>query len=267
MFKKRGKRRKRQNFRETSKDLGLDEDDQSVSKTLGDVKFVQKYRTKNRGIKAGIHEEVEEEEVEESNNEPAAHFLGAYQQGVAENQEDEKEAKHMEMYIEEELRRRRQQTGSASNAGESQDGASSGRGDSRKLDETELMLQKINEQGKISEKRGEENWAAGITEIPLPISAKLRNIEETEKAKQRLLLGKKEDEENGKKKRRRKDGTGGNYSTNFNQHQREYAQRMREKRTGPEKPAERKPLSGDKVPYATDDRVVARFIKRNRFGR
>jgi len=41
----------------------------------------------------------------------------------------------------------------------------------------------------------------------------------------------------------------------------------REMRAGPEKPAEKKPVKGEKVPYSTDDRVVARFIKRNRYRR
>jgi len=260
MFKKRGKR-KRRNIRETTKDLGDDED---ISKTLSETRFLQKHRgIKARGLKGGIEEPEEEEEESNQQEEPTAHFLGAYQQGVKDTTEDEKEIKYMKIYIEDELKKRRGQD-TETDSGEAETSK-------RKLDPTEEMLKKINEEGKVQQKRGgEENWAAGITEIPLPISVKLRNIEETERAKAKLLSGKKDEDNKKSKKRRGRDGDVGNFNSNFNRHQRDYAERMREKRkmrAGPEKPQKSGSSlqQGEKVPFSTDDRIVAKFIKRNRY--
>jgi len=141
------------------------------------------------------------------------------------------------------------------------------------VDETEEMLKRINEEGRLIERRGDQNWSLGITEIPLPISVRLKNIEETEKAKAKLLGQTDKDDSKGTKKRKRKESARGNLSTNFNQHQRDYAARMKEKNqaaAGPEKPSAKAksiPKGGERVPYATDDRVVAKFIKRNRYQR
>eukprot|EP00472_Partenskyella_glossopodia_P012272 CAMPEP_0197527480 /NCGR_PEP_ID=MMETSP1318-20131121/21827_1 /TAXON_ID=552666 /ORGANISM="Partenskyella glossopodia, Strain RCC365" /LENGTH=268 /DNA_ID=CAMNT_0043082155 /DNA_START=89 /DNA_END=895 /DNA_ORIENTATION=+ len=267
MFKKI-KRRRRKNFRESSSDALKEDknDDGGVSSTLEEVKFLQKYRGKARGLKAGIEEpeEEEEEEVQNTADEPSAHFLGAYQQGVQEVGEDEKESKYMEMFIEEELKKRRK---GESRAGQDDNEGSSSDNRTKKLDETEEMLKKINEEGKMTERRGNENWASGITEVPLPISVKLKNIEDTERAKQKLLRGNKD----GNKRKRDGDRGNVNYSTNFNQHERNFQKRLKERRqhrAGPEKPNDsektKKAMKGERVPYATDDRVVARFIKRNR---
>ncbi|GAB5354596.1 hypothetical protein AAMO2058_000132400 [Amorphochlora amoebiformis] len=266
MFKKRGKKgKRRRNIREPTSDVM--EEGETNTKSLAEIKFLQKYRAeKTRGIKAGIEEEEEEEE-DEVEEKPQEHFLGAYQQGMTEGTDD-KEDKYMQQYIEEELRKRQRAS------------APKVEGDERKkrqLDETEEMLKKINEEGKLANTRGEENWSAGITEIALPISVKLRNIEATERAKQKLLGREVDDDESEKSKKRKKrssdEAAKGNYSANFNMHQRDYAKRMKEKRdretrAGPEKPKQSKPYSGgDRVKTATDDHVIAKFIKRNNYRR
>merc|ERR1719273_98055 len=115
-----------------------------------------------------------------------------------------------------------------------------------------------------------DRWLTGITEIPLPINTKLRNIEKTEKAKQELFMANKQSSDFGDMK------ITGNYNSNYTKHQKEWLKKiMAEKESRkrarnikmglPEDHGLRKNVSMANrrgVPYATDEQVLDRFVKR-----
>jgi len=91
-----------------------------------------------------------------------------------------------------------------------------------------------------------ERWLAGITEVPLNITYKLKNIEETELAKQELFS------KRGKRKEKEGPLPAGSFSANFVRHKREF-DRKRKEETAAYWEARRSKDAGVPVPLKTDD--------------
>jgi hypothetical protein len=116
-----------------------------------------------------------------------------------------------------------------------------------------------------------DRWLTGITEVSLPVSVKLSNIERTEAAKHIMLK-----QESLKKAKAGAAGFG-SLSSNYNQHKAEYGKDQQNKREQDraqqnkkleaegEAPRKRNNESSHNSKKASDDQALDRFVKRYKY--
>jgi len=297
--KKSASKKKRLQVRPKKTKIEDDETEQEVRSGLAEVKFIQKYRRRAKGIDSNKLQGIQNDEDEDGLASLAAIVdkeiipqPNAVKVGVQEsfqkevNQKDVLQA-HLESYIEEEIEKRRK-------GGEDVGRPKEKKEDAKKMNEEDLLYQmpeSLKQESSLDEEEVDgERWLAGITEVALPITYKLKNIEETELAKQELFS----------KKGKRKVQEGplpANYNADFRRHKREFDRKRREQpnqaganrniapqSTEPPTPDVATPSrpSGEiqttanhhlrreggagnarrTTPYATDDKVLDRFIKK-----
>jgi len=304
--------RKKKNLRARVSDFKENLED---SETLGvsETRLSQKYRNRRTGIDSIRLQSGEIKEGEEEEKPLAPDTLaipdgkGQWGMGMVEpsvsksigvqdtfhkevNQKDALTSQ-MENYVEEELEKRRK--------GEQRlMQEQTKKNEEKKLSEEDQLYQTPDflKQDSILDEDdvSGERWLAGITEVPLDITFKLRNIEETEMAKQELF--------SKRGKRKEKEGplpANSNFNSNFNRHKREFDRKRKQETTAywearrskdagvpiplktDDAPSNSKnnvaghsssarKFRGDRgevrrrsnVPFATDERVLDRFIKR-----
>jgi hypothetical protein len=118
-----------------------------------------------------------------------------------------------------------------------------------------------------------DRWLTGITEVLLPVSVKLGNIERTEAAKQVMLR-------KDAIKQAQKVGVGapagtGSLSSNYNKHSVEHGEKLKLKREQGQAQQDKKLISEGEIPKtrkapdgkhnASDDVVMNRFVKRYKY--
>jgi len=249
LFKKPKTRR---NLRKVDKAVEPEEDGLNKDQ-LEEVKLMQKRRAREKGV-TSVADVAVAAAVEAAQDQK---ILG---QEFDQQQVSEKDVQqaHMEKYIAEQMALRRKGPKAPEQP------KSSAESDEAVLYKTPEIRKNAKPDEEVTE--AGDRWLTGIAEVPLPISDKLKTIEETEKAKERLLA-------------KQAAGTPGsvlpiptNYSADFSRHQKEYAERRREQfkaaqptetvdaRRAP--PQRKRPAD---VPAATDDRAVSQFLKRVRW--
>lgn len=195
-------------------------------------------------------------------------FLGAFSQELQRTSESTR----MDEFVAEQLRRRR-----LKEAGRDDliaDGQKPSKATERKEtlhDELYQIPDRYREVPKVASEVGVDQWLAGITEVELPIENKLKNIEETERAKQKLL--EKHESESGKKNAT--EHIPRNFNSNFSKHHTAFLREIERKRRkaghtdAPKKPPADNPgenvqSDGSRLPFASDERVFQRFMSRYR---
>jgi len=204
-------------------------------KDVKEVRSLQKFRKRVKGIDsnklqgvtivdedaARLSQLVEKGENEWGNFEASTPST-AVKVGVQDsfqkevNQKDVLQAQ-METYIEEELEKRRQ-AGPSTKVKEKKE-------EIKKISEEDQLYQTpdyLKQQSVLDEDEvSGERWLAGIAEVQLPITYKLKNIEETELAKQELFAK--------KGKRKEKEGPlPANYNADFIRHKKEWDKNRRD---------------------------------------
>lgn len=108
-------------------------------------------------------------------------------------------------------------------------------------------------------------FITGIAEVELPVEYKLKNIEATELAKLSYIAQK-----NNKASKKIDDmashGTGGNFNSNFKQHDRDFHKRRRQRFLRDNPDAAKNPAhegNGERWQTSSDDRMMRRFMKRS----
>ncbi|KAH3861212.1 telomere length and silencing protein 1 homolog [Dreissena polymorpha] len=229
-FKKTGKKNFRQRKRSSESDLDSDENDKTSSK-LEDIKELQKTRERQKGVDIvglALGKKIPITEERDSHD-PFKMITGGYVDMKALKSrgtpltEDEKEAigtafaaetnkrdedAEMQKYVEEELKRRKGHVTDES----IKPGQSSREGTG--LFELPDNLKSIQSRFKKSEDMLSSQMLSGIPEVDLGIMAKIRNIEETEEAKQKLI------DERRRKKEQVSEFVPTNMAVNFVQHNR-----------------------------------------------
>jgi len=227
------KKRKNKNFRkreESDEDENNDEEQESLSAKLLESKTLREYRRRQAGVNTEYLLVGEKKKEEEDGDDPFKTKSGgmldlnsaknakktsddAYDTGIgtafsAETNRRDEDGE-MQKYIEENLSRRRGADKKAEDKPE----------EARYLSPEEAALQAVPEIFREStSKKNEEmlsnQMLSGIPEVELGLDAKIRNIEATEEAKQRLLR------ESMMKKERPSEFVPKNYAVNFVQHNR-----------------------------------------------
>lgn len=255
----------------TTTDVDADDDDEKQTRlALEEIKFLQKQREKKSGIPALL-----------SGNQGASAnggfvFKGSENKNEVDGENDELvlqdtfaqetavmvEDPNMLRYVEQELAKKRGKTIDDANQVENE------------IKHAEDELYKIPEHLKVKRRNSEESstqWTTGIAEIQLPIEYKLRNIEETEAAKKLLqekrLMG-----------RTKTDSSiPSSYSADYFQRGKDYAEKLRREhpqlykdknaeKNGPEpRPNDSNPDAAVRRQAATDEIMLERFRKRERF--
>ncbi|GAQ87028.1 hypothetical protein KFL_003260110 [Klebsormidium nitens] len=216
-----------------------DEEELDVRSALEETKYLQRLRERGKGIDAeklgtgAKAKEATEVPPEEAPNDSEHALLDTFKQETTVTVEDPA----MQRYIEEELAKRR---GTAVQKAE------------QATNENELFM--TPEHLRVR-KRGDvdlgSSWTTGIVEVQLPVDYKLKNIEETEAAKKQLA------EQSRGDKSRLGSSIPANYSTDYHQRGKEFANNRRGPPQGKAHNA-----SGEKGLAATDDMVLERFRKR-----
>ncbi|KAK1398684.1 Hepatocellular carcinoma-associated antigen 59 [Heracleum sosnowskyi] len=243
----------------------VDDDEQQTRLALEEIKFLQKQREKKSGIPALL-----------MGNQGAAVPKGGENKNEVDGENDELvlqdtfaqetavmvEDPNMLKYIEQELAKKRGKTIDDANQVENE------------IKHAEDELYKIPEHLKVKRRNSEESstqWTTGIAEIQLPIEYKLRNIEETEAAKKLLqekrLIG-----------RTKTDSSiPSSYSADYFQRGKDYAEKLRrehpqlhkdkdaEKNGQEPRPNDSNPDAAVRRQAATDEIMLERFRKRERF--
>jgi hypothetical protein len=228
-----------------------------------EVRLLQKRRVRNKGVTAAV------DDVGASGGNTAADGAGEQKIMGQSFQQQEQNVNpmqsHMDKYISDQLAARRQ--------GKKQEVKPKERDpyDDTILYETPDILKNAKPQEELVESG--DRWLTGIAEVPLPISDKLKTIEETEKAKEKLFAA-----------RAASNGAGvalsmpANFNADYSRHQKEYAEKRKEqfkanahataqqpdaRDTAPN--ANPRKRTNDAVATASDDRVVAQFLKKYRW--
>lgn len=193
-------------------------------------------------------------------------FLGAFSQELQRTSESER----MEEYVAEQLRRRRLKEAGREDLLHKDQKSSRDEKKETLHDELFQIPEKYREVPKVASEVGVDQWLAGITEIELPIENKLTNIEETERAKQKLL--EKHETENGKKNA--SELIPRNFNSNFSKHHTAFLREVERKRKkagdarvpkpSTDNPGENVQSDGSRLPFASDERVFQRFMSRYR---
>jgi hypothetical protein len=257
-FKKMKKGKKQ--LRKVDKRIDTSSDDVKHDQ-LEEVKLLQKQRVRSKGV-ATISADVAGVTANGA-SEPAQEQKIMGQSFQQQETNVNPLQSHMEKYIAEQLAARRE--------GKKQDSKPKERdpNDDSVLYQTPDILK--NAKPKEDMVEAGDRWLTGIAEVPLPITDKLKTIEETEKAKEKLFASKMA-------------STGGavltipaNYNADFSRHQREYADRRKEQFKANAHanalPVDARETANPKKRHnegqsgvtATDDRVVQQFMKKHRY--
>ncbi|XP_052774210.1 splicing factor C9orf78-like isoform X1 [Mya arenaria] len=229
-FKKSKKKNFRKRRNSSDSDIGSDPEIETSTK-LGDIKELQKTRERQKGVDIvglALGKKIPKTEERDSHD-PFKMQTGGYidmkalKSSGTQLTEEEKEAigtafaaetnkrdedAEMQKFVEEELKRRKGHV--------TEDGLRPGQSNvsGNKLFELPDQLKSITSRFKKSEDMLSSQMLSGIPEIDLGIDAKIRNIEETEEAKQRLI------EERRRKKDKISEFVPTNMAVNFVQHNR-----------------------------------------------
>ncbi|KAL1816471.1 hypothetical protein ACET3Z_019045 [Daucus carota] len=254
----------------TNTNLDDAEDEHQRRLALEEIKFLQKQREKKSGIPALLSGNQgagavgpviakgsdNKNEVDGENDELVLQDTFAQETAVM------VEDPNMLRYVEQELAKKRGKVIDDVNQVENE------------IKHAEDELYKIPEHLKVKRRNSEESstqWTTGIAEIQLPIEYKLRNIEETEAAKKLLqekrLMGRTKTDS----------GIPSSYSADYFQRGKDYAEKLRRehpqlyKEKDPQKdglearPNDSNPDAAVRRQAATDEIMLERFRKRERF--
>ncbi|WAQ97400.1 TLS1-like protein [Mya arenaria] len=206
-FKKSKKKNFRKRRNSSDSDIGSDPEIETSTK-LGDIKELQKTRERQKGVDIvglALGKKIPKTEERDSLTEEEKEAIGTA--FAAETNKRDEDAE-MQKFVEEELKRRKGHV--------TEDGLRPGQSNvsGNKLFELPDQLKSITSRFKKSEDMLSSQMLSGIPEIDLGIDAKIRNIEETEEAKQRLI------EERRRKKDKISEFVPTNMAVNFVQHNR-----------------------------------------------
>eukprot|EP00455_Lapot_gusevi_P013919 TRINITY_DN16882_c0_g2_i1.p1 TRINITY_DN16882_c0_g2~~TRINITY_DN16882_c0_g2_i1.p1 ORF type:complete len:289 (+),score=65.14 TRINITY_DN16882_c0_g2_i1:32-868(+) len=227
--------------RQKEQDNDEDEDPETLSK-IEETRKAQRARERVRGV-APIEEEVVAAALVPVDEAPAGRKLLGDQFTKEENKQDVNV--HMQQYIEEQLAKRHGKAVATTENVQAPKKPS--------IDDLYALpeaFQKPEKQKDAVEEEAGERWLAGIAEVHLPIEYKIKNIERTEVAKQEKFANRTKTMPNVPMPQ--------NISVNFARHNRDVE---------PRRFKEDQKFDGDgaKVQMATDDRVIHRFIKKQKF--
>ncbi|EUD69237.1 hypothetical protein C922_00100 [Plasmodium inui San Antonio 1] len=193
----KGKRRRKKKKNDDSED-GEDEEERKLDKLKAsqNLKLLQYVRLKKKGINADnlSNHNVTTQDEENENKRHEKHFT----KNVTEK---EIEQAHIEDFIRKNMEQFYQDAKRSNSRRDGDDGASDGNsdgtrdgdchGDAQAGDDSVKDLYKLSDHLKVKSSVASNpeklSCITGITEIPLPIEVKLKNIEETEKMKRKLL--------------------------------------------------------------------------------
>jgi len=240
----------KKNFRKVDK--SIDQSDDIKKDQLEEVKLLQKRRVRSKGVTSVV--DVAGTAPGEAPEEQKIMGQSFQQQQATVNQQQSQ----MDKYIAAQLAARR-----AGGKKEEVKQPSQYETEEQQLYKTPDILKNAKPDEEIGE--AGDRWLTGIAEVPLPIADKLKTIEETEKAKEKLFAS--------------KAAAGGptltipaNYNSNFSQHQKEFAEKRKEQFRASQPaqtvdarqtaPSRKRPAEGSAGgPTATDDRAVSQFLK------
>lgn len=234
-----------------------DEPAEDVATSVAEIKFLQKHRLRAKGLAASLNEE-EEEEAEEKKTEQSSLGTAFQVEKSSENIADEV----MQKWVDEELQKKITGKSKEDREREAAEERRKNRTAEDELYETPEFLKVVHtkemaEEEEASAESG-DRWLAGITEVALPIGFKLKNIEDTERAK----LERFEKRRGGPEDQFY--GLPSNFNANFKKHKRDWDMGMRAKdeaqRAARDMPPPSNVRSGVRI--ASDDKAVSRFVKR-----
>ncbi|KAK9841009.1 hypothetical protein WJX81_005270 [Elliptochloris bilobata] len=176
--KKQRKLRKRK-ADDAGEERSADEGDETLRSLLQDAKLLHKARARPSGLSAEVllSSAVVEDGVEELG---ATHGNSELLESYVKEKVKEVEAldPEMEKYVETQLAKR---------LGRSKDATENVPVDAQTREDQELYGVPENLKAPKHKVQDVSSWMTGIQEVPLPMAYKLRNIEDTEAAKKRLL--------------------------------------------------------------------------------
>ncbi|KAK9829907.1 hypothetical protein WJX72_008601 [[Myrmecia] bisecta] len=161
---------------------GPTESGAAVWDKLQDTKLLQKQRQRNTGLPAealalGAREETAEAPEAKPAQEDGTDLLEAYVK--EQTTTDAAEDPHMEKYITDQMKKRLGKSAESSDADVIKT--------VQERDEEELYSIPDHLKGQVSKQSDVASYMTGITEVQLPLEFKLKNIEETEAAKKKML--------------------------------------------------------------------------------
>lgn len=282
LFKKKKRRKKKLRKKPVPTDDDEASEDEDLSARLEEVRERQRFRDRrllheddDGTLKPGVESEQTKQRREARKKEQgkgeqdkeAGKFLGAFSAEVRENAIKN----DMEKYIDEELRKKRKRKSTADSDEDEDEQKKKAKGHEN-LDSVLFQVpEHYRERQMYSTQEADagDRWLSGIMEIELPIESKLKNIEKTEAAKLELVEQKAKDTAILQ--------IPGNFNSNFAGHHMDHTQALQKRRRDVERgktdpvgkpsahvqnPRENQDKDGEKRPFATDDRVLDRFIKR-----
>lgn len=165
--------RKRRDFEDAN--IVSEEEKVDVRKVLEDTKLMHKQKKRRAGLDA-VRLLGEGGSIQGGQEGHHSELMDSY---VKEQKRDDAERDpEMEKYIEEQLRKR---------LGKRRDSEASEDEQNGLAEEDDLYTIPANLQGQKIKQQDVSSWLTGIQEVPLSLQYKMRNIDETEAAKKRLL--------------------------------------------------------------------------------
>lgn len=170
--------RKRKALEEQEASSDGEANNESLRKALEDTRLLQKQRERRAGLdaSAALSGQIEQARVVSALREGNSNLMEAYVK--EESKEGHEIDPEMEKYIEAQLAKR---------LGRRKPSEFADAADVARTEEDELYSIPENLRAQNSKQQDVSSWMTGIQEVALPMDFKLRNIEETEAAKKRLL--------------------------------------------------------------------------------